>query len=328
MTANRNLKQRVRARAQKTGESYTAAHRQLADGPRSVTVAAAQLPLLPDPGDARQIRASSTAVRTLMRQASIRGADLVHLPEGALTSPGKRVMSSTGPEDIGSADWDRADWACLARELDEVIRLAGQLRLWTVVGGIHRSASDERPGNCLFVISSRGQLIGRYDERMLSKTKSTLMYMAGRDPLVFTAGGVRFGCALGMETHYPELFSAYEEQDVDCVLFSTHGNAETPGIFAVEAAGHAAANSLWVSYAGPAEENAPPAGLVTPDGTWAARCAAGAPGVAVADVTTSTDSPARVWRRTARTSATSRSSDLRRPGTPVRPARPDDAASW
>jgi len=114
------------------------------------------------------------------------------------------------------------------------------------------------------------------------------------------AAGVRFGCALGMETHYPELFSAYEEQDVDCVLFSTHGNAESPGIFAVEAAGHAAANSLWVSYAGPA--GGPPAGLVDPDGTWAARCTADGAGLAVAEVSSSTGSPARVWRRTARSS--------------------------
>jgi predicted amidohydrolase len=301
MTANRNLKQRVRARASKTGESYTAARHQLADRPSSITVAAAQLPLLPDPGDASQISASGAAVRALMRQASSRGARLVHFPEGALTCPAKRVVSSTGPAEIGPADWDRADWPALGQELDEVTRLAGQLRLWTVVGGIHRPASDARPSNCLFVISSQGRLAGRYDERMLSKTKSTLMYTAGRDPLVFTAGGVRFGCALGMETHYPELFAAYEQQDVDCVLFSTHGNAESPGIFAIESAGHAAANSLWVSYAGLAADNAPPAGLVTPDGTWAAHCAAGVTGLAVADVATSTDSPARAWRRTART---------------------------
>jgi predicted amidohydrolase len=301
MTANRNLKQRVRARALKTGESYTAARHQLAGAPRSMTVAAAQLPLLPDPGDAGQIRASGTAVRALMRQASTRGARLVHFPEGALTTPAKGVMSSTGPDDIGPADWDRADWPGLTRELDEITRLAGRLRLWTVAGGIHRPDAGARPVNCLFVISSRGRLTGRYDERMLSKTKSTFMYTAGRDPLVFTASGVRFGCALGMETHYPELFAAYEEQDVDCVLFSTHGNPETPGIFAVEAAGHAAANSLWVSYAGPAAGDAPPAGLVAPDGTWAVRCAPGVPGLAVTDVTTSTDSPARAWRRTART---------------------------
>ena len=203
MTANRNLKQRVRARALKTGESYSAARHQLADGRSSMTVAAAQLPLLPDPGDTSQIRASGDAVRALMQQANACGAGLVHFPEGALISPGKRVMSSTGPDNLGPADWDRADWAGLGRELDEIVRLAGRLRLWTVVGGIHRSAPGARPGNCLFVISSRGRLIGRYDERMLSKTKSTLMYTAGRDPLAFTASGVRFGCALAMETHYP-----------------------------------------------------------------------------------------------------------------------------
>ena len=81
---------------------------------------------------------------------------------------------------------------------------------------------------------------------------------------------------------------------------STHGNPDVPGIFAVEAAGHAAANSLWISYAGPAAADTPPAALVTPDGAWAAQCAAGTPGLAVADVTTSTDSPARRWRRTVR----------------------------
>jgi len=64
--------------------------------------------------------------------------------------------------------------------------------------------------------------------------------------------------------------------------------------------GPAAANSLWISYAGPAAADAPPAALVTPDGALAAQCAAGTPGLAIADVTISTDSPARRWRRTAR----------------------------
>ncbi len=141
MTANRNLKQRVRARAGKTGESYTAARQQLAGGPRSITVAAAQLPLFPDPGDDAQVRASGAAVRDLMRQARDRGARLVHFPEGALTSPGKRIMSSTGPDVVGPADWDRADWDGLARELAGVAELAGRLGLWTVVGGIHRSGA-------------------------------------------------------------------------------------------------------------------------------------------------------------------------------------------
>ncbi|MGO9790710.1 MAG: hypothetical protein ACLP8S_14830 [Solirubrobacteraceae bacterium] len=56
---------------------------------------------------------------------------------------------------------------------------------------------------------------------------------------------MRFGCVLGMEPQSAELFGAYERDDVDCVLLSTAGDPEFPDVFAVEAAGPAAANSLW-----------------------------------------------------------------------------------
>jgi predicted amidohydrolase len=108
------------------------------------------------------------------------------------------------------------------------------------------------------VIFGRGAIVGRYDERMLSRTKSLYMY-AGTQPLVFEVGGVRFGCALGMESQYPELFAGYERDDAHCVLLSTAGNPEFPDVFGVEAAGHAAANSLWVSHAGGVGGHRPPA---------------------------------------------------------------------
>ena len=83
MTTNRNLKRRIRHRAAKTGESYTATRRQLvtSDEPaRAIRVAVAQLPLSPDPSDVRQLRDSGTTVRALMREASRQGAQLVHSP--------------------------------------------------------------------------------------------------------------------------------------------------------------------------------------------------------------------------------------------------------
>jgi predicted amidohydrolase len=258
------------------------------------------MPLSPDPGDVSQLRESATVVQGLMREASRLGADLVHFPEGALTSPHKRVMSSTGPQTVGAADWDRADWTRLASEIDEIARLARELRLWVVVGAIHRSAGSGRPANCLYVISNLGETIDRYDERMLSKTKATFMYTAGREPVVFAARGLRFGCALGMETHYAELFAAYEELDVACVLFSTAGNTETPNVFAIEATGHAAANSFWVSYAGPTGHEHPHAGLATPEGSWAARCTTDTTELVIAEIQAETNETARAWRRCAR----------------------------
>jgi predicted amidohydrolase len=237
----------------------------------------------------------------VIRDAAAAGASLVHLPEGALCSPNKRVMSSRGPEVVADAAWDLVDRATLRAELDAVARLARALKLWVAVGGIDFAPGRSRPTNSLFVISSRGTIVGRYDERMLSRTKSLYMYEAGTRPLAFEVGGVRFGCALGMESQYAELFIDYERDDVDCVLLSTAGNPEFPEVFAVEAAGHAAANSMWVSYAGPVGPHQPPAGVVTPNGAWATRCAsADHDAMVLTEIVASTGERARIWRRSVR----------------------------
>lgn len=118
--------------------------------------------------------------------------------------------------------------------------------------------------------------------------------------MVFDVHGVRFGCALGMEVHFPELFLEYERLDVDCMLFSSAGaGTPTSAVFAMEAQAHAATNSYWVSYAG-AGQNAP-SGLISPDGEWRARCAdQTSPSLAVADLDVNAENLSRPWRRTAR----------------------------
>jgi predicted amidohydrolase len=128
------------------------------------------------------------------------GADLVLFPKGAMTSPHKRVVSSR-PDVVAAADWSMVDRDALDAELDAVARLAGDLGLWTVVGGMAFDDDDgDRPFNSLFVFSNRGALVGRYDERMLSNTKASFMYRRGSGPLVFDAVGLRIGCTLGMES--------------------------------------------------------------------------------------------------------------------------------
>ena len=318
MTANGNLKRRVRARAAKTGESYAAALRHVRPAKQGdtmpevnlVRLATAQVVVRADPGDSGQLRQSGRDVRELMRQARAAGARILHFPEGAICSPGKRVMSATGPAEVGPADWSRADWPVLRQELAAVARLAGELRLWTVVGAVHPLTPPHRPHNSLYVISDRGELVTRYDERLLSNTKLSFMYTPGSGPVTFAADGLRFGCALGIEVHFPEVFAEYERLDVDGVLVST-GPGENPdrtAAFATEAQAHAATNGLWVSFAMSAQGGpAAPAGTIAPDGHWAARC----PGderaaVAIADIDNRPESidiavtRARPWRRLAR----------------------------
>lgn len=308
MTQNGNLKRRVRARAAKTGESYTAAlqHiRQPADNPavRSVRLAVAQTSLFNDPRDISALHASGAEMRSLMEEAHKAGARLVHFPEGATCSPNKRVMSGNGPREIGPSDWARFEWAVLREELNATSKLTKELQLWTVFGSVHQLTPPHRPHNSLYVISDRGELVTRYDERMLSNTKISFMYSPGKVPVTFDVDGVRFGCALGMEAHYPEIFTEYERLEADCILFSTTG--ETPSAapaFAAEVLGHAASNAYWVSYSAHAPQSvAAPSGIAEPNGHWAARCSAGgAPAITIADVTIDRENPARPWRRKAR----------------------------
>jgi hypothetical protein len=106
-----------------------------------------------------------------------------------------------------------------------------------------------------------------------------------------------------------EFFSEYERLDVDCVLLSSTGEGTgSPGVFATEVQGHAAANSCWVSYAVAAQHSTiAPAGVVAPGGQWLARCPAnGTASVVVVDLDDESEGvvgalqQARSWRRKAR----------------------------
>ncbi|CDN56575.1 Putative amidase [Neorhizobium galegae bv. officinalis bv. officinalis str. HAMBI 1141] len=307
MTQNGNFKRRVRARAEKTGESYTAALSHIRDSApsdpvpqaRSVRLAVAQTTPYVDPRSVAELRASGEEMRRLMREAQKASARVIHFPEGATCSPNKRIMSSTGRDPVGPSDWSRFEWTVLREELDATRALARELGLFAVIGSVHQLTEPHRPHNSLYIVSDRGELVTRYDERLLSNTKISFMYTPGSTPVIFEVDGVRFGCSLGMETHFPEIFREYEQLDVDCVLFSTTG--ATPA-FAAEALGHAASNRYWVSFSVLAYPGfMPPSGIASPSGEWVAQCRAdAAPSLAIVDVDHNPGEIARPWRRTAR----------------------------
>jgi predicted amidohydrolase len=308
MTQNGNLKRRVRARAAKTGESYTAALKHIRQplgepAVRSIRIAVAQTSLFNDPRDIAALHASGAEMRRLMRDAHKAGARLLHFPEGATCWPHKRIMSEIGPRKIGPSDWTRFEWAALREELEATRRLASALNLWAIFGSVHQLTSPHRPHNSLYVISDHGELVTRYDERLLSNTKISFMYSPGKTPVTFEVDGVRFGCAVGMEAHYPEIFIEYEKLNVDCVLFSTAGESTSNApACAAEVLGHAASNTYWVSYSTLAPQSpAAPSGIASPDGQWAVQCPmSGLPAIAVTDIKTDPESLARPWRRKAR----------------------------
>ena len=203
--------------------------------PRSrVRVALAQVPIT---GDAR---VNGSAIRAAMRQASEAGARLVQFPEGGLSGYAKNPIM----------DWAEVDWDAVRSEMESILRLAAELRIWVALGSTHPLSLPRLPHNSVYVISDRGQVVNRYDKRRLSYTEVTQFYTAGSDPVVFDVDGYRFGVAVCVEINFPELFIEYGGLGVDCLLFSSY---PIDGLFAVKARGYAAVHCYWVSMTNPAE---------------------------------------------------------------------------
>lgn len=281
MTARRRFKQLVRARAAKTGESYTAALRQVRrasaaaadldrqdavdqpDRPR-LRVAVAQTDQREDPRDTGLLRAAGAEIRALIDQAAGCDARLLHLPEGALCFPHKRVMSSL-PDRVGPADWSRVAWEVYAEELAGVAEAAARRGIWVALPAAHRLADGHRPHNSLYVIDDHGRVHTRYDERYGSDTKINYLYTPGTEPIIFEIDGVRIGCTLGIEAVHPQSFIDYERLGVDLVIFSTTGRENPtphPTPFWRNLAVYAGVNGYPISIASTLPGNS---GILPPD---------------------------------------------------------------
>ncbi|HZX01706.1 carbon-nitrogen hydrolase family protein [Kribbella sp.] len=256
--------------------------------PEILRIATTQSTVHEDPTDAALLRQSGDEIRTLMREAAKAGARMVHFTEGAICFPSKRVMSSLGPDEIGPSDWTKADWTALQGELDRITALARELGIWTVIPSVHQ-VPDARPHNSMYVVSDQGKVVARYDERMLSTTKVTWMYSAGREPVTFEVDGVRFGLALGLDVLFPELFTEYDRLGADGVLVSYASAIGRNDNIAVQVRGAAANNTCWVSLAATANnpEGGLSSGVAGPRGQWLTQCAEdGTPSVAIAELHT------------------------------------------
>lgn len=270
-------------------------------------IAIAQTPVGFDP------RENGALVRAQMREAADAGARLIQFTEGAMSG----YPSGAGRQAL--AGW-RVDWDALRDELAATAALAADLGLWVVVGSNHPLTPPNRPHNSLYVISDHGELVGRYDKRLLSYTEVTDWYAPGARALTFEVDGFRFGCVLCIEIQFPELFVEYARESVDVVLLSTFSRDP---MFAIQAQGHAACGAFWLAFSVPAQcSEAAPSGLIGPDGRWISQAPPNAASaVVIADLDRGAEALrgalqyARPWR------AQARSGDLHQP------ARVDDPRS-
>ncbi|MHC5138734.1 MAG: carbon-nitrogen hydrolase family protein, partial [Planctomycetota bacterium] len=154
-----------------------------------IHIATCQFPVSAD------VEANASHIRTQMRQAADGAADIVHFSECALS----------GYASVDFPSFDRYNWNLLKEKTSEIIELAGDLGIWVILGSSHRLTEPNKPHNSLYLISSEGKLVDRYDKRFCTQIDSD-NYTPGDHFVHFEVNGVRCSLLICFDLRFPELY--------------------------------------------------------------------------------------------------------------------------
>lgn len=207
------------------------------------------------------IHRNAELIRGFLSDAAGEGADLVHVPECALCG-------------YAGVDWPTLkdfDWELLVGETRTIMELAGRLKVWVVLGSMHRLTEPNPPHNCLYLIGPDGRIINRYDKRF--GTPMDLQHFTPGDRFVtFTVNGVTCSPLICFDLRFPELYRRLYGLGVQCILQSFY-NARQNGpsvhseIMQQTMQAHAATNHFWVSMSNSSGWFCPyPSCFIQPDG--------------------------------------------------------------
>lgn len=228
--------------------------------PGVLTVATCQFAVSAD------VDVNAARIRDLMRQAAEQQADVVHFSECALS----------GYAGVDFDSFENYDWLRLKARTREIIALAGELKVWVVLGSSHPLTPPNKPHNCLYLISPEGKLVDRYDKRF--GTEQDLLYYTPGDRFVFfQIRGVPCSLLICFDLRFPELYRQLYKHGVRC-LFQSFYNARQQGpsvhseIMRQTMQANAANNGLWVSMTNSCGWFCPyPSCFIQPDGRIVAQ---------------------------------------------------------
>ena len=189
------------------------------------------------------IKRNALQIEKYLYKASKAGADIVHTPECALSG----YVGTDFPSFKGY------DWQLLREATERIMALAGQLRLWVVLGSTHRLTKPNKPHNSLYLINAQGKIVDRYDKRFCLKGELR-RYTAGTRFANFTINGVKCSLLICFDVRFPELYRQLYKQGVRCV-FQSFYNARQKGprihthIMRQSMQCRAATNNFWLSMA-------------------------------------------------------------------------------
>ena len=207
------------------------------------------------------VEANAAQIRNLMNEAAEKNTDVVHFSECALS----------GYAGVDFDTFEGYDWDLLKEKTLEIIDLAGQLNVWVVLGSSHRLTEPHKPHNSLYLISSEGKLVDRYDKRFGTGLDLD-NYTPGNRFVVFDINGVKCSLLICFDLRFPELYRALYKEGVKCV-FQAFYNARQQGpsvhtdIMRQTMQANAANNGFWVSMTNSCGWFCPyPSCFIQPDG--------------------------------------------------------------
>ena len=234
-----------------------------------ILVATCQFPV------SSKISMNAAWIRKQMRDAKESQADIVHFSEVALS----------GYAGVDRESMDDYNWKEHAAELDSIRALAKELRLWVVLGAVHRLTEPNKPHNSLYVINPQGKIIDRYDKRFC--TGGDLKHFSPGDHFVtFDVNGARCGLLICYDIRFPELYRQYNKLGVRLMFHSFHNARQKEGsihpkIMPPTAQARAASNNMFISMNNSCAPRSWQSLFITPDGLIQERLPLDQPGVMI-----------------------------------------------
>jgi predicted amidohydrolase len=237
-----------------------------ANGP-SLKVATCQFPVSKD------VDENARYIRDLITEAAANKADVVHFSEAALS----------GYARVDFPGFDNYDWEKLRTHTQDIMSLAREHRIWVVLGSAHYLSPEEKPTNCLYIISSDGEIVDRYDKSMCTGG-DLKAYTPGNHLVTIDLKGFRCGFLICYDACFPEMYNVYRHRGV-VVMFHSFYNARQKGktildeIIPAEIRVRAADNLMWVvANNSSAAHSSWPTCIARPDGSLTAL-ERGVPGI-------------------------------------------------
>lgn len=235
-------------------------------------IASCQFPVSSD------IRENYSWIRNQIIEAKLKKADIVHFPECALSGyPGADMESL-----------DNFVWNDLFGATDSIMALAKELKIWVILGSIHRLSGSNKPHNSLYVINPEGNITDRYDKRFCTGG-DLRSFSPGNHFVTFKINGVNCGLLICYDIRFPELYREYRKLGADVIFQSFHNARQKKGsihpvIMHTTAQAMAASNYFYMSLTNSSAAESWPCYFITPDGLLRNKLTENVPGVLISEI--------------------------------------------